>query len=304
MDWLQISVETNQPQCVEDCLLETGAVAVTLKDAADQPLLEPAPGETPLWDAVVVTGLYESRQDSRLVIAALQQALGLDAPPRHTTHLLEDRDWVRAWMERYEPLKVGSRLWICPHHHEVQEQDAVVVKLDPGLAFGTGTHASTALCLQWLEKVSLKGKVVVDYGCGSGILAIAAALLGARKVLAIDIDPQAIAATANNAERNQVQSILTAVPPGGLQKELDKLNNCTADVIVANILAGPLMELAPALMGLLPAGGSIALAGLLNTQATEVGNAYQQWIEWEQILSRDGWSLLTGSRIHSQIDSQ
>ncbi len=291
MDWLQISIETATPEPAEDCLLESGAVAVTLADAADQPLLEPLPGTTPLWDRVMVTGLFPSDQDPDAIKRALQSGLHLATPPDCRITLLEDRDWVRAWMERYEPLRFGERLWICPHHHEVQVADAIVVKLDPGLAFGTGTHPTTALCLQWLDQADLKGKAVVDYGCGSGILAIAAAMLGAASVIAVDIDPQALAATADNAQRNGVSERIQVGLPDDIP-ELGKQRQ--ADIVIANILAGPLQELAPQLQGLLNDPGQLVLAGLLDTQMQDVQQSYAEHIQWQTPAKLEGWTRLNG----------
>lgn len=284
MDWLQISVETKQPELIEDCLLESGAVAVTLADAADQPLLEPLPGETPIWDKVIVTGLFSSQTHPEPVIANLES---LDDSLQCSSELLEDRDWVRAWMDRYEPIRFGERLWVCPHHHEVKAPDAIVLKLDPGLAFGTGTHPTTALCLQWLDQANIAGKTVIDYGCGSGILAIAAALLGAEKVIAVDIDPQAITATLDNAQRNGVAAqIVTGTPELTEGEEVD--------ILLANILAGPLRELAPELSSLLKSGGDIVLAGLLDNQMQEVQKAYTDSVHWQPGATHEGWTRLQG----------
>lgn len=284
MDWLQISIETTQPDIIEDCLLELGAVAVMMADAADQPLLEPAPGETPVWDEVIVTGLFEGQTAPQPVIDALD-ATGLGKPCR--VELMEDRDWVRAWMDRYEPIRFGEHLWVCPHHHEVNLPDAVVLKLDPGLAFGSGTHPTTALCLEWLDQANLTGKTVIDYGCGSGILALAAALLGAREVIAVDIDPQALTATADNARRNGVTERLRIGTP-------EIAHESQADIVLANILAGPLMTLAPQLIGSLRPGGQIVLAGLLDAQMSAVMEAYAGQVNWHAPATKAGWTRLNG----------
>lgn len=287
MDWLQVSLETRQPDIAEDCLLEAGAVAVSMADAGDQPLLEPAPGETPIWSDVVVSGLFTSDASPQDIIHTLQAGLNLPSPPRCDISLLEDRDWVRAWMDRYEPLRFGKRLWICPHHHEINVEGAVIVKLDPGLAFGTGTHPTTALCLEWLDQAAIKGKTVIDYGCGSGILAIAAALLGAKQIIAVDIDPQAISATIENARRNNVSDRIQVGQP-------DCTRNTTADIVLANILAGPLRELAPNLIRLLNHDAHIVLAGLLDSQMDDVRQAYGTNIHWQKPGSKSGWTRLNG----------
>ncbi len=287
MDWLQVSLETTESERIEECLLEAGAVAVMMADAADQPLLEPGPGETPIWDKVVVTGLFPGNQDPNPILHALQKELKLAISPDCKIELIEDRDWVREWLDHYEPLRVGRNLWICPHHREVNTEDAVVVKLDPGLAFGTGTHPTTALCLEWLDQATIKDKTVIDYGCGSGILAVAAALLGASRVMAVDIDPQALTATLENARLNKVSEIITVGQPETVKGE-------KAHVVMANILAGPLSILAPDLTELLDVNGNIVLAGLLASQMNDVKAAYSNSIQWQQPTSREGWTRLNG----------
>lgn len=263
-------------------------MAVTLRDAADQPLLEPLPGETPLWDKVRLSGLFDSHREAGAVLEQLRLGLAADRPPAAAIELIEDREWVRAWMEDFKPIQCGKQLWICPSHHEVDIADAVVVKLDPGLAFGTGTHPTTALCLRWLDSLDLKGKTVLDYGCGSGILAVAAALLGARQVWAVDIDPQALEATRSNALGNAVDDRITT----GLPAELPE--SVGADLLVANILCGPLVELAPELCRHLRKPARLALAGLLDSQVDEIIKAYAQHIALETVFESGEWCLLAG----------
>ncbi len=292
--WLQLSFTSKQPAQLEDLLLEMGAQAVTLRDAADQPLLEPLPGETPLWDAVRITGLFTGDTPAEPILAALAAHLDTSTLATAETELLEDRAWVRAWMAHFRPIQCGEHLWVCPSHHEVDIADAVVVKLDPGLAFGTGTHPTTALCLRWLDQASslepFKGKTVIDYGCGSGILAVAAALLGAAEIWAVDIDPQALEATRSNAQINGVSSLIKTCLPDALP------NDITAELIVANILAGPLVNLAPELALRLRNNGQLVLAGLLCSQSEEIVNAYRQHIALQTIFEHDDWRLLAGRK--------
>lgn len=237
MKWLQIHITVDQEQVefTETLLMSLGAVSVTLDDAEDQALLEPLPGETPLWNKVIVTGIYQQDEQDPIDVDTLEAFLKAqlpDVPMRHEE--LEDQVWERAWMDYYEPIQIGEKFWIVPEWLEPPEADAINIKLDPGLAFGTGNHASTFLCLQWLGKTDVKDKIVIDYGCGSGILGVAALLLGAKKVYATDIDPQAVLATKQNAELNGVLDRLYV----GLPEEFDQeFKPQQADILVANILA-------------------------------------------------------------------
>lgn len=298
MHWLQVSFETTTAEAAEDALLAAGALAVSLTNASDRQLFEPMPGTTPLWERCTVTGLFPSNHDPALIAAVLQNELQPSEAPNLRIDLLEDRDWVRAWMDNFHPMAFGNRLWVCPSGYRVDAADAVVVHLDPGLAFGTGTHPSTALCLRYLDGADVAGKTVIDYGCGSGILAVAAALLGARAVHATDIDPQALTATRDNAERNGVAGRIVTSPPDQLSGEL--LRN-PADLLVANILSGPLVELAPRFADLVRPGGSIALAGLIESQETEIREAYATWFELGEGLTEDGWLRLSGIRLQTQV---
>ena len=290
--WLQISLPGKPAEQVEEALWAAGALAVTLRDAADQPLLEPLPGATPLWDLVIVTGLFDSQQPAEPVLDELKRLLPRAITEQASTELLEDRAWVRAWMEHFKPLRCGERLWVCPSHQSVQEKDAVVIELDPGLAFGTGSHPTTALCLRWLDQTDVKGKTVIDYGCGSGILAVAAALLGAKQVWAIDIDPQALDATQANAKRNGVSEIIQCGLPQDLPKDPQ---DHSADIVIANILAGPLIQLAPEILAHLRKPGELVLAGLLSEQSQEVCAAYAQHIALQTIFVEQDWALLAGN---------
>lgn len=289
MAWLQLRVRSQHPEFAEEVLLAHGASAVSFVDAADDPVLEPAPGETPLWQDTVTLGLFAENTDLAPVIASLRELLP-DGETAGVTHeLIEDQDWVRVWLKDCPPLKFGERLWVVPREKvaEVTQSDAVILRLDPGLAFGTGTHPTTALCLEWLAGQDLRGKVVLDYGCGSGVLAIAALLLGAGRAVCVDIDPQALQATRDNAAENGVAERISVFMP-------EDFVPFAADVVVANILANPLIRLAPLLASSIASGGRIALAGLLDRQADEVRQAYAPWFDFEDDVSREGWTRIAG----------
>jgi len=270
-DWQQlcIHVPAEAVEVVSEALENAGALSVTYQDGADQPLFEPAPGETPLWRETRVIGLFPGTDDLRAVIHAVEQALG--RPVSWETRPLAERDWTLAWTEHVHPMRFGDDLWVVPEGRQPPAEAGTVVHLTPGLAFGTGTHPTTALCLEWLarHRERLRGARVVDYGCGSGILAIAAALLGAERVWAIDIDPQALTATAANAEANHVGDRIHPQPPS------TPLSDEGAHILLANILANPLMELAPRIAALLTPKGDAILSGLLASQAEEVGEIYR-----------------------------
>lgn len=289
-----MELETLNPDSVEDIFARHGACAITLTDAGDKPVLEPAPGETPLWPKMRMIGLFSADVDFDELRSDLLQSLPIDALPPHEVADLEDRDWEREWLKDFGPMKFGSKLWICPGDSKVDEHDAVVVRLDPGLAFGTGTHATTALCLEWLDSLALDGTSMLDYGCGSGVLAIAGLLLGSEQVVAMDIDPQAVTATNDNAARNDVDDKLIVV---GAACEVKG----TFDVVVANILAGPLIELAESIAAHTKDGCRLALSGILAEQNDDVLSAYQPWIEFDEPVCREQggqtWARLTGRRI-------
>ncbi len=310
MPFLQLSLDIGprNPEPYEDALFELGALSVTLLDAADDPVLEPAPGATPLWPTIVVRAVFAADADADQVRTALSTAPDLDrqviaAHARFES--VEDRAWEREWLKDFKPMRFGRRLWVCPGGQRPDAEaigpnaDVVLLELDPGLAFGTGTHATTALCLEWLDagavtaadgaKPWLAGADVIDYGCGSGILAIAALRLGARRAVAMDIDPQALLATRENAERNGVLDRIQVTA----DREVEQAE---ADVLLANILAGPLVDLAPVLAGRTRVGGRIALSGLLVEQADAVTAAYRPWFDVGLTGERDGWGLLTGYR--------
>ena len=299
MKWLQIHITVNQDQVdfTETLLLSLGAVSVTLDDAEDQALLEPLPGETPLWNKVIVTGIYQQDEQEPIDVDALMAFAQLQLPQNTPirSEILEDQVWERSWMDYYEPIQIGEKFWIVPEWLEPPEADAVNLKLDPGLAFGTGNHASTFLCLQWLGQTNVKDKIVIDYGCGSGILGVAALLLGAKKVYATDIDPQAVLATKQNAELNGVLDRLWV----GLPEEFNaEFKPQQADILVANILAGPLMALAPEFSTLTHADAEFALAGVIEEQVDDVCNVYQNFFTIEQIEKREeNWCRISGKRL-------
>ncbi len=288
-----MSLEALNPDRVEAVLVRHGAKAVTLTDAGNLAVLEPAPGETPLWQDTRITGLFDADLDVEALKRDLQLSLSIDRLPEHRLVPLYDRDWEREWLEDFRPMRFGERLWICPGGMTVDAVDAVIVELDPGLAFGTGSHATTALCLEWLDGLELTGKTLLDYGCGSGILAIAALKLGAARVLGTDIDSQAIAASERNAIRNSVAARLD------LETASTGIDG-RYDFVVANILAGPLVELAPTIAAAVHVDGQLALSGVLAEQVEQVTAAYAQWFEFDEPVFKpqDGqtWARLSGTR--------
>lgn len=293
MPWIQLKINTTGAQAEElgDALIESGAVSVTFQDTHDTPVFEPLPGETRLWGDTDVIGLFDAETNMKEVVAILEHHPLLAPDFHHKVEQLEDKDWEREWMDKFHPMRFGQRLWICPSWRDVPDENAVNVMLDPGLAFGTGTHPTTALCLQWLDGLDLAGKTVIDFGCGSGILAIAALKLGAAKATGIDIDPQAIQASRDNAERNGVSERLELYlpheQPTGLQ----------ADVVVANILAGPLRELAPLISVLPKPGGSLCLSGVLESQAESVAEAYAPLFALDPVEVKEEWCRITGQNL-------
>jgi ribosomal protein L11 methyltransferase len=291
--WLELSirVERDAAAAAETALEALGALSVTLQDDADQPVLEPDPGTTPLWPVVQIHGLFEATVDRNRLVEGLHHLPGAAHPDRIRWREVGDRDWTRAWMDRFQPMRFGRRLWIVPGGMEIpQHSDNVEISLDPGLAFGTGTHPTTALCLEWLDAQAAVAGCVVDYGCGSGVLGIAAALLGAARVLCVDNDPQALEATAANAARNAVAGRVHCLVP-------DAFAEAGVDIVLANILAGPLVRLAPVLIGSARPGAAIVLSGLLEEQLEEVAAVYRPACAVTGSVVRDGWARLDLERL-------
>lgn len=290
--WLQLTLEAieHPPEQLEDALLQAGALAVTLEDAGDQPVLEPAPGETPLWAHTRLTGLFDAQSDIEVIKTQLRRFLHVGTLPECRLTALEERDWVRAWMEHFHPMRFGQRLWVCPKAQTPPEPAAINLRLDPGLAFGTGTHPTTALCLEWLDSAELAGKTVLDYGCGSGILAIAAAKLGAAHVWGTDIDPQALLASDANTADNEVEDHIELAHPNALLDELQ------VDLLLANILAGVLVQLRAEFGRRVKPGGRLILSGILEQHVDAVQAALIGDFQFDTRRTREGWVLLAGLR--------
>ncbi|AKG15651.2 50S ribosomal protein L11 methyltransferase [Moraxella bovoculi] len=304
MSWQHIHLQCpkDKVEFAEALFYESEAVSILLEDAGDEPLFEPLPGEEPLWDEVILTAIYDTNSDDRFdgtdfETLANDIAAQVSASRFWTTRL-DDKDWSREWMAHYKPVKCEGNLWIVPEWLDAPDPTATNLILDPGLAFGTGYHATTRLCLDWLSAQNLKDKVVIDYGCGSGVLGVAALLLGAKEVLAVDIDPQAILATRQNAALNNVSDRLKVFLPEEFS-EYQRAHDLTADTITANILAKPLIEFAPLFSTLLKDGGSIVLAGLIENQTQSVIDAYAPYFELGAAYHYDNkddhhWHRLSG----------
>lgn len=292
MPWIQIKINSTDAhaEALSDALAEAGAVSVTFQDTHDNPVFEPLPGETRLWGNTDIIGLFDAQTEMKQVVVALERHPALGKGFKHKIEQIEDKDWAREWMDNFHPMQFGQRLWICPSWRDIPDPTAVNVMLDPGLAFGTGTHPTTALCLQWLDSLDLQGKTVIDFGCGSGILAIAALKLGAARAIGIDIDPQAIQASRDNAQRNGVAQYLELYLPK------DQPPNLSADVVVANILAGPLRELSPLISDLPKSSGLLGLSGILASQADSVCEAYRDKFQLDTVVEREEWCRITGKR--------
>ena len=300
MPWQQLHLQCQNPQVdlAERLLLEEGALSIVLEDAGDQPLFEPMPGQSPLWDEVILTALFAADMAQTIETIGQDIASQTNASRVWTTQVT-DKDWEREWMSHYHPMKCANDLWIVPNWIQPPNPDATNIIMDPGLAFGTGYHATTRLCLDWLTEQNLTGKTVIDYGCGSGILGIAALLLGAKQVYAVDIDPQAVLATNQNAARNEVDGQLLAFLPDEFNDYRQQHNLKGVEIITANILAKPLMQLAPYFATLICPQGQIVLAGLIEPQLDEVKQAFTPWFDLNMSHSFKGaedshWHRLSG----------
>lgn len=297
MPWLELSltVRAEQQPRVEEALDDLGSLSITLRDANaetadEQAIFEPGVGELPLWPTITLNALFDAGIDRRGLSEALSELLPWLEPDQLSFRDVADEDWERAWMDQFKPMSFGRRLWIYPWNIAPPDDDALaIVQLDPGLAFGSGTHPTTALCLEWLDSLDLGGKRVIDFGCGSGILAIAALKLGAASAVGVDNDPQALIASANNAERNQVADRLALFLPDDFAGE-------PADVFVANILAGPLGELAPTFAALATPGAPFALSGILQGQQEELLARYAEWFDGLRVDVREDWVRISGQR--------
>ena len=291
MPWLQLIIPTDDvhAETISDALLELGAVSVTMQDLADQPVLEPPPGATPLWHQPRAVGLFEANTDLKHIVEQLKTLSGINII-EWKAEPLEDRDWTRAWMDSFKPMRFGSRLWVVPSTYTPPEPEAVNLLLDPGLAFGTGTHPTTAMCLEWLDAHPPRDLQVIDYGCGSGILAIAAVLLGAKTVIGVDNDPQALLASQDNARKNgianQIQTYLPADTP-----------TAPCELLLANILALPLIDLAEHFAKLTVSQGKIVLSGILAEQAERVLEAYRPYFDIALWKQQQEWVCLAGTRL-------
>jgi len=290
--WCQLSVATGEglAEPVSDLLSDLGALSVSFQDEGDEPLFEPKPGATPVWRNTRVIALFEAGADSARVQSAVVSCFGTEQLNDWRIEEIEDQAWERAWLDYFQPMCFGQRLWIIPTSFPPPEDSkAICLHLDPGLAFGTGTHPTTALCLEWLDGQDLRSKTVLDYGCGSGILAVAALLLGAELAHAVDIDPQALTATAANARKNRVEGRIRCCYP-------NQLPAIQTDVLLANILANPLIELADAFSERVRPGGLLALSGILRTQVADVLRAYEPHFETRLLAYQEDWACLTGVR--------
>lgn len=299
MTWQQLrfQVQPENLEAIEQFLLDQGALSVTYLDAEDQAVFQKEPGSTPLWNNICAVSLFSESACLDGVLFWLQQHPAVSSETDIKIEILEDQEWERSWMADFEAMQFGKNLWICPSWQTPPDPDAITIMLDPGLAFGSGTHDTTSLCLKWLEQNCTAEATVIDYGCGSGVLAIAAALLGASQVIAVDNDPQAITATRENAKRNHIRrELIASYLPDDLPQAVE---NEQADILLANILAEPLLQLVEKFARLVKPGGKIVLSGLLKEQAKQVLDCYQPWFSMEEPRISGDWVRLVGTRLAS-----
>ena len=290
--WLQLVCYTQDQNvdAIESAMEDANALSITLQDAFDTPVLEPLPGETPLWKDLIVTALFD--YDTNLTQLSEQlrnnkQQWNID---KFLIETVEDQDWERVWMKDFRPMRFGENLWIYPSNHDIPDDQSVKILLDPGLAFGTGTHPTTALCLKWLDNNPPLDKHVIDYGCGSGILALAAIKLGASKIIATDIDPQALIATKDNMQRNDItEDRIPCYLPDQCPKE-------PVDLLLANILCGPLQELYPLFSSLTRSGGQLVLSGLLSEQQDQIIQTYDATFTNFDVETLDDWVRISATK--------
>jgi len=283
---LKVAVPRQHAELIESAMLEIGAVSCTYQDATDTPIHEPAPGTAPLWPEVIVSGIFTQGTDADIAASLLRSRISTLTDSDITSEVLPDTDWERAWMEDFKPVKVTARLWVVPTFCTAPDPSSINIALDPGLAFGSGTHPTTHLCLQWLAKQDLKDRTVADYGCGSGILSVAAAMMGAKRVYAYDIDPQAFDATIANARRNRVADNITIC-------HSDKEIPPNIDIVVANILLAPLLELRPRFRELLTDQGKLGVSGVLSEQIATLAAAYATQFRHSETEIREQWAMYT-----------
>jgi ribosomal protein L11 methyltransferase len=291
--WLQLICQTthHNSEAIEEVMESAGALSITLQDAKDTPVLEPLPGEIPLWDNLIIIALFESGFDSTPLSNQLNAHKDEWQISNLSVEKLENQDWVRVWMKDFHPMRFGNNLWIYPSNYEMPDDNSVKIHLDPGLAFGTGTHPTTALCLEWLDQNPPQNLQVVDYGCGSGILAVAAAKLGAKHICATDIDPQGLIATKENMQRNDISehTIHCYLP--------DDCPTQPVDLVLANILYGPLLELFSVIASLTRSGGTIVLSGILNEQKDQVLKTYSAEFDSFETQTQDNWVRISATKI-------
>ncbi len=293
--WISVTLQADadKAEALSEALMEAGALSVSIEDAdagteAETPQFgEPGHLPTSLWDHSRVIALFERNAAFESMLAAATAAAGFAAVPPFTTEQVAEQNWVQLTQSQFDPIRITERLWIVPSWHQAPDADAINIELDPGMAFGTGSHPTTRLCLEWLCEAVQPGQSVLDYGCGSGILGIAAVRLGAGDVLGVDIDEKAVEAARDNAQRNAVNL--------RLQHSALALSE-TFDIVVANILTNPLCVLAPAIAARVAQGGRVALSGVLEAQAGQVVAAWAPWIALEVGATLDGWVRLQGRR--------
>ncbi len=289
--WLQLSLTTSKEQAplIEALFENMGALSITLGDAGDEPILEPGLNETPLWQSTQITALFEGDSDPDNLRSCINQSLNNDVSCQLKIERLKDQAWERTWLADFHPMPFGQRLWVCPTGQRPKANNAIIMELDPGLAFGTGTHPTTALCLKWLDSIDLKHQTIIDFGCGSGILAVAALLLGAERAIATDHDPQARQATLDNAKKNHVDAKLEI-------KEPHQIPSIQVDILLANILAGTLIQLESRLASQVKLGGRIILSGILIAQADEVSQVFNRHFEMQPPIIQAEWVALEGTK--------
>jgi len=287
MAWQQLTIATNPDlaPAFETLLEELGSLSVTMTDGEDQPIYEPPLNTTPLWQQVLVTGLFDEETNLSQATQYFEHRIGSADNWQLSLERLEDQVWERVWLEDFKPIKFGDNFWVCSTEHESPEENATILTLDPGLAFGTGTHPTTALCLEWLANASLENAEIVDFGCGSGILAIAGIIMGARHAIGIDIDPQALTATINNAEQNQVRDKIEVY-------DAQQYPRTPQAIVVANILAEPLTSLSTEISALVKPSGHLLLSGILSEQVDGVIQAYQDEFTFDPVMIQDNWACL------------